>query len=251
MGLTRRDADDVVSQFETALYERASLPDSVLSKMGYSDEQIKILHSYANGEFVSESELRLVTATCTGHISLISFSNIFSKFKYQWEWDMCPTMTIKDSAAMRWLAYNSDNLEIGVDIVSQSATVNYYSNLDGTFNHSSSATFENNLDFNSLNAQFDVGETIYAFPGNIVQDSLYSKTGNVTVKVSVPNGMAQNIAYIKVAGLYGHTTLGLTAPSISLSPSGSISIGFSGSLYIDPLASYKVRIDYFGVHVIP
>ena len=50
------------------------------------------------------------------------------------------------------------------------------------------------------------------------------------------------INYIKVAALYGHTTIGPNFPSISLSPAGSISISFSGNVSIDKIGGHKVKI---------
>ena len=55
-------------------------------------------------------------------------------------------------------------------------------------------------------------------------------------------GSISNINYIKVAALYGHTVFGLGAPSISLSPDGTIAIGFSGNPSIENLGGHKVKI---------
>lgn len=44
MGLTRAQANEVISEFEAALQERASLPDETLLAMGYTQDEINALH---------------------------------------------------------------------------------------------------------------------------------------------------------------------------------------------------------------
>lgn len=74
----------------------------------------------------------------------------------------------------------------------------------------------------------------YAVQGYNVEAIRYILKNDDSVK--------NKINYIKVAALYGHTILGFDFPSISLSPSGAISIGFSGNLSIDAIGGHKVKI---------
>ena len=66
---------------------------------------------------------------------------------------------------------------------------------------------------------------------------------NMIISVKLESGVESRIKYIKVAALYGHTTIGADFPSISLSVPASISIGFSGNLSIDSIASAQAKIE--------
>ena len=103
-----------------------------------------------------------------------------------------------------------------------------------------SGTQEPDLDFNSLNIQFDEAEKFQS--STTMTEEAYAGNGYVRVSVKVEPEVHNSISYLKVAALYGHTTVGVGSPSISLSPAGSISISFSGTSVIDSIAGDKVKI---------
>ena len=57
----------------------------------------------------------------------------------------------------------------------------------------------------------------------------------------MPSGVSANIDCIFVAGLYGHTVVGIGAPSVSVSK-GSFGISFTGNTSIDEIAGRKATI---------
>ena len=164
--------------------------------------------------------------------------NTEATFMYQWEWDHAPLVRLKDSVAMRWLAFDKYADDIDVTITSHSSNINYYSN--GTKCFSRRGSWEPNLEFNSLNLQFEEAET---YQSSTTTDKAYALDGHVKVSVKLESGVESRIKYIKVAALYGHTTIGADFPSISLSVPASISIGFSGNLSIDSIASAQAKIE--------
>lgn len=159
-------------------------------------------------------------------------------FMYRWEWDHAPIMQLKDSVAMRWLAFDKNADDIDVTISSRSANINYY--YGGAKRFSRSGTWEPNLEFNSLNLQFEESETFQS--STSITEKAYAGDGHIKVSVKLESGVVSRIHYIKVAALYGHTTIGPAFPSISLSAPKGISIGFSGNVAIDPIAPAQWKI---------
>lgn len=236
LGITTKEAESIVSEFRYALLERASLSDMELKSYGYSDTEIELLHDYASGQELSAAELRAVSSTCTGEIKRYSVTTKAAKFGYKWTWDRCPVITLSDASAMRWIAYDSKGSDIGVQQTSYSMKIDYYykgnAAGEGGKMFAMNGDSEPNLDFNTLNMQFPVGLS-HSSPSGIIFDC-YAKTGEVTVSIKVPEKSQQSISYIFVAGLYGHTLVGIGSPCVSYS-SGGIGIGFTGLTTTDDL----------------
>ena len=154
-------------------------------------------------------------------------------------------MTLSDSAAMRWIAYDDNGNTIGVEQSSRSISVEYHfgrssSPVSGpAFAHYGFPTYQPNLDFNTINMQFPVYRTHMGASAVILD--CYARTGTIEVTINVPKGVNQNIHHIFVSGLYGHTLIGLGSPSVSVTP-GSIGIGFTGNTSIDSIADRKATI---------
>lgn len=242
-GLTQQTANSIVSQFEAALTQRAALPEDQLKGLGYNDEEIAILRAYLNGASLSDSQLRAITGTCTGSFNCTSFTSRAATFSYTWEWDHCPVMTFSDSAALRWFAYDVNSNEIGVIQKSVTTRVNYYFKpigSVGTLAYSVPATLEPNLDLNTVNAQFPVAGTKVGESGIISE--CYAHSGTTTVSIELAKGTSSNLHHISVAGLYGHTTLGIGSPSVSVGKD-SLAISFTGNVGIDPVGDRKATIN--------
>ena len=217
---------------------------------GYDSKEISIFRDFSSTSKITTkglsniitTNLRAIAGTLTGKIRLISCGTKRATFRYEWFWDQAPILKLVDSAAMRWLAYDSKGHGIDVLKVLEASRIDYYT-MDDKFAFSQKGTPETNLSFNSVNIQFDVIK--YYTPTPYPKDALtsaYAKKGSVTIGLKVDGNVKNNINYIKVAALYGHTVLGISAPSISLSPDGTISIGFSGNKVIENLAGHKVKI---------
>ncbi len=126
VGLSVQEAQVIISEFYNALSERAALSDDELHAYGYSDHQIDLLHSFAAGQTLSSSELRSLGATCNGEIVRTYCIGKSARFSYTFTWQSCPIMTLSDSAAMRWIAYDDNGNTIGVEQSSRSISVEYH-----------------------------------------------------------------------------------------------------------------------------
>ena len=244
-GLSEQETTAIISNFESALLNRASLSDSELRAYGYNNSEISLFHALANGETLSSEELRALGSTCNGSITRHSCNTKTAEFSYTFTWNRCPLITLSDSAAMRWIAYSSDGGEIGVEQVSHSLTLEYHfqgnaASSGPAFAHYGSPTIEPNLDFNTINMQFPVYQTHLSSGTGIIFDC-YARTGTIRVSIRVPNNVSKNSNHIFVGGLYGHTLVGVGSPSVSVS-TGSIGISFTGNTSIDPIASRKATI---------
>ena len=235
--ITESEAKVILAEYNKKLLEISQLPQYKLKGLGYTDAQIDVLKSYQKGEILSEHELRGISGTCTGTIKLKNCGTKYAKFYYEWTWDHAPIITASDSFAMRWLAYDNSGHEFDIIRTGISSEINYY--WFDTFKFTKSGEEEVGLDFNSTNIQFNVIETFNNTTG--IPDEAYAKNGKVQVNVQVDSSVSTDINYIKIAALYGHTTVGLNFPSLSVSP-GSISISFSGNFSIDKVAGKKAKI---------
>lgn len=241
MGLTKEQATEIISTFMNALQERAALPDETLLGYGYTQDEIRALRTFNNSRStVSADTMRAITGTCTGQITASWMTERDATFMYRWEWDHAPVMMLKDSAAMRWIAVDEYADEKDVIISSKSGNINYYWN--GSKRFSRSGTWENNtMEFNAVNLQFEESENFQS--STTITEEAYAGDGHIKVSVKLKSTVVAKLEYIKVAALYGHTTVGPSFPSISLSPPNSISIGFSGSFIVDSIAPAQVMIE--------
>lgn len=246
LGITKQEAASFVSEFENALASRASLSNLELQNLGYAEDEIELLHAYANGASLSDAELQGIAGVCTGTITNYGCDGDSASFQYSWEWDHAPFITLNDSAAMRWLAYDAYGHEINVIKTTQYTKVKYYS---GTvFHHYGWRTEEEpNLDFNTINLQFPVIETVYTT--NALSFDTYAKIGQIAVVVEVDSSVNNAISYVLVAGLYGHTTVGIGSPSVSVGYPPSIAISFTGNTSIDTIAGRQAQLPH-GTNVI-
>ena len=208
MGLTRAQANEVISEFEAALQERASLPDETLLAMGYTQDEINALHTCRTRNVLPVETMRAITGTCTGNITASKATAQEATFKYAWFWDHPPIMKLKDSVAMRWLAYDKNGYEVDVTKTSEKCSISYYWNNRVQFTRS--GTQEPDLVFNSLNFQFDEAENFQS--STTMTEEAYAGNGYVRVSVKVEPEVHNSISYLKVAALYGHTTVGVWNP---------------------------------------
>ena len=249
LNMTKSDVAATVGAFYKAISERAKLSDEALISYGYDSKEINILRDFSSVSKIRTkglsniitTNLRAIAGTLTGKIRLNSCGTKRATFRYEWSWDHDPIFKLTDSAAMRWLAYDSKGHEIDVIKVLETSRIVYYTG--NKFAFSQIGTPETNLSFNSVYIQVDLIK--YYTPTPYPKDALtsaYAKKGSVTIGLKVDGSVKNNINYIKVAALYGHTVFGLGAPSISLSPDGTIAIGFSGNQVIENLGGHKVKI---------
>ena len=245
LGVSPQEAQKTISEYERSLFERAQLSDSELRAYGYDNAEIELFHAYADGQVLSYEQLYSLGSTCYADIVRESCSPTTATFSYVFTWNRCPIMTLSDSAAMRWIVYDENGEEIGVQQTSSSMIIEYHfkgnaaSDGSDALAHLDFGTNEPNLDFNTLNMQFDVYQPHISENGSIFD--CYAKRGTVKVSIKVPNGINQTIHHIFVGGLYGHTLIGIGSPAVSVTPD-SIGISFTGNTSIDSIASRKATI---------
>lgn len=240
LGMTQEDVTATVNAFYEAIAERATLSDETLIGYGYTPDEIDTLRAYnpVSRATVAAADLRAITGTLTGTIKLNNCGTKYATFRYEWSWDHSPIMTLKDSAAMRWIGYDSNGYELDLTKTSETVNIDYY--WGTTYEFSRTGSQEANLEFNAINVQFEESELFQS--STTMTEEAYAKKGSIKVSLQVDSSVNNNINYIKVAALYGHTTIGPNFPSISLSPAGSISISFSGNTTIDKIGGHKVKI---------
>ncbi len=229
------EANKFITAFETSLKERAAMEKEELVALGYDNHEIEIFKKISTGEDPTPTEMRAITGTCTGHFFLWYCTTVDARFYYHWEWDHSPFIQLKDAVAVRWLAYDANGYNVDVTATETTSSIDYYNN--GTKQFTRTGTEEVGLDFNIYNIQFPAKE-LYQTSTSITEYA-YAKTGKVTIRVALENSVNNQISYLKIAGLYGHTTIGINFPSVSLSLPSSISIDFSGNLQIDHAADRK------------
>lgn len=236
------DVAEEIRAFEEAFAERAALPDETLEQLGYSSDEIHLLRRYASGEALTDSEMRAATATCTGVITKQGFSGRLVMFTYTWTWNKCPAITLKDAYAMRWRAFDSNIHDLaGIEPTApMEAKIKYY--VGQTHYETINGKFQSDLDVNSVNVQLEVTRPAY-YDAAGLQVNSYAKTGYVKVTVGISKPTGNEIYYMHVSALYGHTTLGASFPSLSIGYPPSIALSFSGNLVIENIAGHKVRID--------
>lgn len=242
-GLSEQNVYNIIKTYEDDLKEKSGMSDEELRAYGYSDEEIALLREYANGAELEPEEMRNLGSTCTGELSCQWITPSAAQFTYTWTWNRCPAIRLADSSALRWIAYNAEDMEIGVEQTSSSMLIDYHIKVtgdgEGPYAYTSLGENEPNIDFNTLNMQFNPTGATTGTSG--IMFDCYSKVGKVSVAIRVPSGVDQTIDHIFVAGLYGHTVLGVGAPSVSVTR-GSCSISFSPSIGVDPIASCRGTI---------
>ena len=201
LNMTKSDVAATVRAFYKAISERAKLSDEDLFSYGYDSKEISIFRDFSSASKITTkglsniitTNLRAIAGTLTGKIRLISCGTKRATFRYEWFWDQAPIFKLEDSAAMRWLAYDSKGHGIDVLKVLEASRIDYYT-MDDKFAFSQKGTPETNLSFNSVNIQFDVIK--YYTPTPYPKDALtsaYAKKGSVTIGLKVDGNVKNNI----------------------------------------------------------
>lgn len=235
-GYTREVVEKIKSiSFEKLIYERAFLSDAELSELGYDAKKIAMFHDIRENGIASinENNARALAGTCTGDIDFISWSSSEIRLSYEWEWDHCPFVTYIDSFGVRWAAIGTNGAVIDTTAgYLTSAYVIYYAN-GGGISTSKRMDFEENMEFNTVSASFPVSDYIL---------DTWAKQGDIYLQIEKDPSVTAEIAYVKMAGLYGHSIINIGAPAISVGTSdGAISFSFSGGLNIDNIAGCKYK----------
>lgn len=239
-GISTRHADLIKSNaIENELLELSALSADELKSLGYTKEQILLLHNYTGERIENAPELRGVFADMTATFSKVSASTTALTVKVEWNWSNAPALAgnaIVDMVAMRWQGTNTAGAPINVAFNSagSSCSIKYYSR-SGVYQYSRSASIVCNSPYDHAYAEIPMstgdGDGTWQY---------YAKSGTLKVKVErTGTNIIQEAAF--VFG-YGHTTI-VISPSLSLP--ASFGIGFSFGT--ETMVEKAIRMNSSGV----
>lgn len=220
--LTREASDKIVKEYYTTLKTRGQMTNKQLEGFGYSKKEIELLKSYSAGKRITGNELKALSATCSGTLEVRGCGNKEAQFFYHWNWDKCPAITMTDTVGVAWNALDSDLETIGL-IKTVTRSVNYYygSTLVNIATGQIPTGINNNLDGTKITML-----ELYSMSDH--PEYKYAKSGYVSVRLKCHPNVNAIISHIHISCEYGHMTLGVGAPSISVSMSSMApSISFS------------------------
>lgn len=209
------------NMIEDELTRLSKLTTEELTDLGYSIQQIAILHDY-NGERIENApELRGIFSDMTASFSKVSASTTSLTVQVQWTWSSHPALcgvAITDMIAMRWQGTNTAGQPINVAFNSSgsSCNVKYYSTVGETYKFSQNASIVCDSPYDHAYAYIPMA---LEKPGDMDN---YAKTG--TMKIRVNRTGTDSIKEAAFVFGYGHTTV-VISPSLSLP--ASFGIGFS------------------------
>ena len=216
--------------YYSELDRRSLLPQEKLEKMGYSIEKIALLRKYADGAGLSDAEMRSLSGTCTGTITAARCTAQIANFRYSWSWDQQPAIALTDAAAIRWRVVDVSAYEIRVHTASVVTAVEYY--YGNQVIYRTTGDIETGFEFDVVKIGFPV---LKGFFTDVNEYELsYAKKGYINVVIEPYEGTETEIRVVDVLGLYGHTLIGVGAPSISIG--SGISFSFTGNTSVDNIA---------------
>lgn len=184
---------------ESAVYERAQLPEETLKNYGYTDVEISVLKAYTGEEITPNSLIaQAVDATMSGYFSSATHTTTEYQIRYVWAWDSVPffVTNIGDEVGLSWVGINSNGMAFESQVQSRAATASYYNLADGSLDDIDD-TLETDIDMHLITANFPNFK-------NTQDGTIWAKTGTITVELT-PIGTARFYA-VRAQGLYVHTT---------------------------------------------
>lgn len=226
------------NDIEDELTRLSDLSDEELSQRGYNTDQIAILHNYTGERIETNSKLRGIFADMKCNFYQYTANNISLALKVVWEWTNKPMLagiTIIDIVGIRWQGTNAAGqpLNLALNSSGSSCTINYYSPYESYQSQSSV----------SITTVDPYGHAYAKFPmsNRIADGSTYAKTGTLITKIDRTG--TDTIKEATFAFAYGHTTIALTSPSLSLPASFSIKFSFG----VTTMCEEAIRMNSSGI----
>lgn len=223
---------------ENELSRLSKLSNGNLASLGYTEEQIAIIHRYNGERIETNAELRGIFADMTADFYKVSASTTALAVKVVWEWTNAPVLAgsgIEDMVAMRWQGTNNAGVSINLAFKSagSSCYLQYYTR-DGVYQYTRYPSVVCDSPYDHAYAKIPMstgdGDGMWQY---------YAKKGGITVKVErVGSNVINEAAF--VFG-YGHTVI-VASPSLSLP--ASFGIGFSFGT--ETMAEEAIRMNSSG-----
>ncbi|ABX43115.1 hypothetical protein [Lachnoclostridium phytofermentans] len=199
------------NDIEDELTRLSALPDEELSNRGYNTGQIEILHDYTGERIETNPKLRGIFADVKCNFYQYTANNISLSLKIVWEWTNKPMLSgisITDIVVIRWQGTNTAGLPMNLALNSSgsSCMINYYNPYE-SYQSQSSVSISTTDPYGHAYAKFPMSN-------GIANGSSYAKTGTLITKIDRTGTDAIKEAAFVFA--YGHTTVALTNPSLSL-----------------------------------
>lgn len=209
MGFSSQEIEKI-RKFDYAeeLYNRSKLDDSTLKNLGYTDEQIKMLRNFSG----TEEEIIALAATLSINASTVDYyyveesNRTYYRGRFDWEWSSAPVVLIKDIIGIAW----SEGMYLETSPSLTYHTVRYVSTLTG----------------NTTYVRFNI-DPIAPVGGAETKFKMwrsgadYAKSGTGFILVHKLGRIPEVALYVE----YGHKTIGLGEPSVSLT--GELTLSFS------------------------
>lgn len=231
-GLTKKEVNELRNfSYEEAMYERAQMSDEELAGLGYTPEQIKILHDYNGEKITADSPVVRAASTVTGLTAISRSGTTGVSVKYSWTWNAAPTYCFTDIACVQAKVTTATSIPIGATVSSKYGYA-YYSERKGMSTKSLSLSVQTDRDsiYDSVSAKFPArrGDT---------QAFEYPYTGYIQMVLSPLGSNPTPIGGCEGYGAYGHSTL-VVNPGISFT-NGHIDFSFTPSITVKTMGANK------------
>ena len=209
LNLSQIDISKIKSiDYKAEILKRKQLDNQILTSMGYSENEIKILKNFSG----SEAEMQALagelyyTSKKDHHYYNSSNKTTYAGYTMRFTWTKTPIMQFSDIIAASW----SEGFLVNK---TSSKVLLTYKLRDGSYYNKKA---KNNLELNTFSSKFEVSNTVPYTPHYFI------KSGKLTLRL-YKKGRIKNIACVMK---YGHTILNVK-PSISIS--NGISFSFTPS----------------------
>ena len=201
---------DIESLLGSKVEALQSKSEKELLSQGYSLKQIDSIQNYSGTNAQTRSLLANLTGTLLISNTSATSSLSYIKGNYSFNWSKAPLVLIKDFIGITW----SEGFYLNTTSGYTKMNYHYYNIGSDKFNKTNSATIKHVLN-KGLTTEFGMGYRDQEEVG------IYTKKGNLYFHLEKKSKVAE----MAVQSKYGHTTIAVGSPSVSI-PAG-LSITFS------------------------
>lgn len=220
---------------ETELLRLAALSGEELEMLGYSDDQIRLLHDY-NGERIEDyPEIRGAFGEMTASFGIVSASTSAIKVKLYWYWSTLPVLKgngIHDLLVASWQGSTAggEPLNVSYRPAGSYCQINYYYT-NGAFSFSTYPSIKCESAYSDASAEVHMARA-----KDTTSTIAYAKSGIFVIEVGKSG--TTDIGEVAFVMKYGHTKVVVT-PSYTINPlNGSISFSFG----TEEMAAFVTRV---------